>query len=773
MGRSHQQIGLILLLSGIALALPLPGHALPILPCMENDTAVTVALTQARKSGRCYLVNSETDKPGSLYKQKSDELSPGRYRFHVLLARAPLGDNYNSAIEMTVFAGQVSCTVSPLKFAIADEFIDCPVDFTLTAPQRISCGVAWSISPLARDAYKSEKDPEQDGEGDDRPGIPAPAADGTNALIDLATAPHHLAAMGMVLEKRCPVTITTVHTDKITYHPGEPAGLDLTLSNSRLEPANVQLRLQLISDLATVQEVSTSPLTVPAGGLLPWHASFPTRELSWGVEVRATVTCDAYSESVGTVVTVTDNYWTTAAMGGHGPLNDNYDTKAGAENRIAAWLDDGINGFECFFWAPCDFSDFTPDTERFLSGQTQYRATQTSTKNLIAAAHAHGMAATVYANLWCVDGVTGFETFRKHPEWFVNPPMAINYLDRYPLVASGQLSNESDLGFIHIDLDQAHPEASLPAISLHAKELIASHQIFGWDGVRYDSYYSNDWVREATQRVRAQVEAVVPTYRFGYNTFPEWDANAKALDVMYQGGSMAMLEYVRQDSYPELMKYADELLKCRNLVWPHGGQLGVLYSPPRRPDWQPPTPLAAEEAQRATSLDAVYVSSILLATGCHPYYNRLECAIGDFQRCGLRFSGVLWDNHLRTIPDPSKIIQLGNGANPLRWQQMVSSMPLNAHRTRLVLQLLNIDPGYTLYQNSALKTPSPLRNLPITVNLPAGAKISGAWCVTAVPTPQAIALTTTQNGTTAIVTVPEVRFWNAIVIEYTDEKGSA
>ncbi len=175
------------------------------------------------------------------------------------------------------------------------------------------------------------------------------------------------------------------------------------------------------------------------------------------------------------------------------------------------------NHFEVFAWAPCDYSEMTPDTEFFLSGQTQYHGSVSAFKALLAEAHKVGVKGITYGKA-CAGGIAGWETFRKHPDFFGIAAWAGVSSDRIGVFnCERMLRNEHSL---------AGPEkgewqdwqsawvnaASDAAVDLGADEIIASARMFGWDGVRWDGHFVGNMVR-----FKKRVDAALPNFIHGYN----------------------------------------------------------------------------------------------------------------------------------------------------------------------------------------------------------------------------------------------------------------
>jgi len=733
--------------------------------CVPHTVASREYVAQALAAGRCFATETDHSLHGMLCTGVSAApLVAGRYRLHVPLAMAPLSDLNTSAISITIMTGNTHRSITMLNFPVADEFVDCPVDFVIPGGTTAPFSVGWSLeSEQAKKNKTAATQPEAPKDGDlggpdAEPGgliledeLPKPDGEGMIAVKELGKIHYHLAATGIHIERLCPVAVTAVTTNKVVYAPGEKGAISVALENTADILQKVSFTLELVSGLVTTTPLHDEVMTLAPGEKKLWTGTLATDNLAWGTDLQAKITtADGLTTMGATTFSVTKNFWETAFVKGI-MFTDLYADPHVAEESVREARAQGFTAFECFFWAPDEFGDFTPDSENYLSAQTQYRESVSGTKNLIRFAHANGMASTVYSNLWGSDGPAGFELMRKHPEWFSGADVASDWLENWPIMEKG------------VDF-QVWPESwlfqdarSLPAMQVHAETLIASHNLFGWDATRYDSYYSSEWTKKATAKVRELVEKSAPNYQWGYNSFATQDEQVGALDIMVGGGGLIMEEASREVAkHPSpFSTYIANLTSYRDLVWPHHGHLGLCYDPPRK----------------STPLDALYLTSMLLACGCHPYYGTLEDQLGPHAQFALRYAELLYNNRARPLKDAAKVITLPPTAQLSEWQHLARTVDMGARRHRLVLHLLPSPVVDSTLTNFAMKLQPPLRKFPLGIKLPANAVVTGAWDLC----PTAMLMATplerrVQQGTLAL-TIPEVRFWNIIVIDYDADEG--
>jgi hypothetical protein len=743
----------LLLLAGFAHA------AFVSAPIVADGKAAQAAFTKSKAEGRCWATDIFHPLKGTLFTGASEGVLPaGRYRLHVPLSMAPLGDLNVSAIAITVSAGDARRTLGMLNFAMPDEFTDITLDFTAPGGAVAPIGVSWALDSERAKKNKTAAttpevplDPEDEDDAPLELEPPRPDADGMVPMRELSRFRARLAATGVTIERLAPLTVE-VRTPKVVYRTKDAAMASVTVRNVSDVPQTVTLQVAAVGGAATVHPVHAEPLTIPPRESTTWTGPVPLAGLYWGAELRATVkTADGREATGSAVFGVADNIWETALMAPI-TMTDSFADAANAEQRVRQMRAEGFTGFEAFFWAPDDFGDFTPDTENYLSGQTLYRESVSGTKNLIRAAHAQGLCATTYANLWGSDGASGFELMRKHPEWIANADFASDWLENWGLMEEGKVRFE-----LWALTSFKQDDTTLPAMQVHADELIRSHRIFGWDAIRYDSYYSTPWTKAATALTRQGVEAAVPGYQFGYNSFADQDEKAGALDVMVGGGGLVMEESARSiaKNPASIAGYEGRLAALRDIVWPHNGHFGLCY------DVSQKMPLACDE---------VYLSSIALACGAHPYYGRLEEPLGHHMTFALRYAEFLYHNRMRPLKQPAGVVAFGGAPALLDWTRLARRVDLGGDAHRLVLHLIPTPAIDLSMTNAALKVPTPLRTLPITLTLPADARVTAAWNLCPIAAEPCTALPW-KGGATVTLTVPEVRFWNAIVIDYTAKEG--
>jgi len=755
----HRLIGIVLLL-----VFGLPCWSAPNIPTLPDAATATARLTQALAAGRCYVADLGTGTSGTLVKGSSQVGLPrGMYRLHCPLAMAPLGDLRVSEISITIRAGASTRTLRMIYFPSADEFVDFPLEFAAAGTNATPISVSWAIEGHRAKINRTNTgdlpaDPEQ-GEAVADDNLPEMGEDATIGLADLAKVKYHLAALPLYLESLGPLD-ATVAVDKIVYKPGEQGTASVTLKNLADTPQRAQLHVELLSGLQERAEVAAQLLDVPAHGERTWSGPFTIGNRYWGAEIRATVQVgEAHANSKSAVFAIAKNMWEVAVVAGTN-YTYRFQDRDVAERTIDELRTAGFTALESGFWAPDDFLGFVPDKELYYGGHLCYKNSTSGTKNYLDCAHKYGMRAAVYSLTWGGSGPPVFEQMRLHPDWFTDAEFYADWLENWPMMEREQIppmavwpsagiSSGNDAGFL----------------KRHAEQFVASHRQIGWDATRYDVYTDIDpWVISATKRVRAMVAKEEPDYQWGFNTEVSEKVPPAHLDVMLGNGGLLMNEELRNISRGRgsFAAYLKEALYYRDIVWAHNGHLGICYDAPSGVQLQ-------AGGVYATKLDAVYQNILLLAAGGHPFYSSLERSIGQYNLFALRYAEFIWNNSMRPLKNPA-VIAVPANTELMAWQTLARKLDLPDGRHRLVVHLIN-PPARDDAHDPAMSVRPPMRNLPLTITLPEGAKVDGAYTLTAQPVMRQESLPLHQNGPALTLTIPEVRLWTVVVVEYSGKAG--
>ena len=456
------------------------------IPAARDAADSAARVERALTAGDAYLRDLGQPERSTIFTGKLS-VPRGRYRLHAPMAVHPFGDLVTAWLKITLQAGQGERTFNTLAFGKADEFTDLTLDFASTGP-KLPVTVTWALegkgSTVAQaKATVAPKDVPL-GLGDDGKDetVTLNTLEDPDAAQPIENARNMAACLmlrGIHVEPLSPVAIASVEVNKITYKRGEQGKVVVALRNAGAADQTVALAVDVEGGLDAKWPVKTEAVTVPAGGALNWTGVFATDALSWGCALHVTATVQGYPPETGNAMfSVPDRLWDTAIMA-HCPaqMTQGFGSMDHAREAATELKEKGFNGFEAYFWAPCDFLDYTPKTERFFSGQTAYCQTITGTRNIIAACHELGIFATFYANLWGGSGEPAFEVMRRHPEWFGSANFHSGALDDAPLMAAGVLRGPGHKVWSY---NQLNDKAGMGLFDYHVDQILGTRKMFGW-----------------------------------------------------------------------------------------------------------------------------------------------------------------------------------------------------------------------------------------------------------------------------------------------------
>jgi len=734
---------------------------------LAKRTAFASDLTRGRK-GEVFV--GETD----------GALPPGRYRLHAQVAIAPLGNIITAPVRIILQVGERQKTFPTVFFAANDQFTDLTMDFGLGGAAEMAVKVAWDVPNSKLDPKLADKRSVAVFQEGKRKGGTADGADAlleddpdgdtfekelessdTVPLDEAKATRYRLMVTGVLIERLCPVEITELRVSKVIYKPREKGSVSVELANRGAETASGRLKLELHAGFAPARTLIETDVSIRAGKTLKRDFSdlLSTEGLRFGAEVRAVLLVPGASPEVARdCFGVTDNFW---ELGHHTFTGSTvvFHDLAHARRSAREWRDGGTTVVEALFWGPCDMLDFTPDTEYFFGGQGGYAGTITGTKNLIQACHERGLSVVFYANLYGGSGPPGLNVERQHPFWFGGSGFDNLILDNWDLLGAhtdmqGKQIRAPGVTWCH---NCGNFGGIQKLIELHAKEVVATIKMFGWDGIRYDSAYCRGWSAKGWRHVRSVVSKEFPNFRFGYNSFAPNGARALALDDMVSGGGSIMGEGLRLERQLDLIKWAGQVMDWRDFTWPYGGAVQPLYHSP------------------GTELDKIMQACVWLACGAqYGGHQGPDTALGNFASYAIRYSEVFYNQKLKRLARPKEVIAFGREPGFLFWERMAHTVTLADRQHRLVLNLLNVPSKYKINAGTHDAPPpqydsigkAPVTNLPVTVNLPEGAELRNVYNVCRLNEEWHQPLKSdTMNGKVRFA-VPRVRFWNTIVIDY-------
>ncbi|HUT37199.1 MAG TPA: glutamine amidotransferase [Planctomycetota bacterium] len=568
--------------------------------------------------------------------------------------------------------------------------------------------------------------------------------------------------------------VTAVRLDKVHYLPGEEVKAEVD-ARAVAGAGDFHLTALEVRERSTCRAVFEKDVQL---GEEPTTLSFACKldEAEFGRELLAVVTrqgkvpettpaaladpARGFPGSRSEVFGVSRNVYRvgiTGGAGGHhraGMTAEQFAKTMQANKRAYA------NYFEVFAWAPCDYSEMTPDTEFFLSGQTQYHGSVSAFKALLAEAHKVGVKGITYGKA-CAGGTAGWETFRRHPDFFGIAAWCGVSSDRIGVFnCERMLRNEHSLAGPEAggwqDWQSAWVNAACDAaVDLGADEIAASAKMLGWDGVRWDGHFVGNMAR-----CKKRLNAALPHFVHGYNIafarpgsklfLP--DKNVEDFHECARGHGLMMDESVRDWShtnfspghtrpfYEAICREADYLKRIGGLP------LFITFD-------------MASELDRAYNvlcgLAAGQRYTYLTTPGVWPY--------GDMAKWLTRFSAFVWDDTKR-LKDPEHWLAVGDGKAELWWSESCWLRDVAPGRKQLLVSIVN-PPRYPAFCNRVQLPSAKRSDVRLILTLPEGVKVASAAHLSPdLPAGQE-ALEAQVAGGKCSVVVPRIATWSIVLFD--------
>jgi hypothetical protein len=595
-------------------------------------------------------------------------------------------------------------------------------------------------------------DPDQAGE--DGPGLGEDAPDDAHPVDARALPlPTVLLERLEVATVSGPLIITAMGSDRITYAPGATGSATVSVRNLSAVPQSGTLTVEMTEGLATRTPLWSGPLTVDGGGTLERTLPLAVGLALWGRGIEARMTTPVGEDRGAHAVSVVTNPWMVAFHGQGLPQFGSQhwtpeEAERQAESIAAANRATYCNVYEAFAWAPCDFSEMTPETdEPFYSGQTQYAKRRSALQTLHRVFHQYGIACVTYGKS-CASGLPGMEYALAHPErmnvfspaGFAHEAISVDVIDR--MLEGRYRSHGRDEDFWQYWMSAWTALGNVEAAEDGVDEIARSAKLLGWDAVRYDGHFSA-WrdpamsarlVRHAADRLTRQV----PGFGLGYNymgpqhSTPQGAFGDAELAACARGGGLIMSEYYRGILGPvrdniEHLRWGGDATRL------HGGHwLAILDD---KSDWN---------------------AALTLASGARPMGGSTR-----FNKFATRYSAFILDPAMRRLHRP-EVVLTPVGAARFRWDAFVYEKELSADRTALILQLVNAADSLTFHAAGRPPTGTnpPQTDVAFQLTLPPGYTAESVVACDDASSFQTQAATLTGNR----LTIPQVSLWTLAVV---------
>ena len=370
------------------------------------------------------------------------------------------------------------------------------------------------------------------------------------------------------------------------------------------------------------------------------------------------------------------------------------------------------------------------------SGQMRYHNSAESTKLLIDALHARGIACAFYTKLCTAGGKAGYELYRRHPDWLVPGFFDMAQLDRGDrddnLISWPQLSvpREKDAPFRY-----------------HAQEIVRSIDAFGWTSRDLDS--AMEWLPpEVTQLVKDTVARVHPQFQWGYNMNILGVADHPILPVLCAGRG-----HGHGGSQPQRRPRPLAVRAVRAAAHRNAGH----RASPRRP------PGDHRHGEQDGLRAEIFQEVLLLASQAHPAWGTRN----RFNAFATRYADLLWDNRCTGLNAPEQWIEWGESVGPLyKWGSFVALRRPFEGRTELIYAPDRSAARGPCWLVRRWRRGAARVDLPCAVRVPAGLTVRDVRCVTPEAEPWQAKLPFELKDGRLRLTVPRLRFWDVVVARF-------
>ena len=209
----------------------------------------------------------------------------------------------------------------------------------------------------------------------------------------------------------------SVKAGKIAVKPNSEQSFIITATNSAKELFEGELRTRIEHGAADVIPLETKALKIPAGGNQEISVGWKPAQELWGCSVVADVMAKNQLVATGSdIFVVTDNLRKASPNWG-GTHSTGGNTVEGIRKLANELADNGISIMEVYAWMPSCWGKILPDEEKWRTskGQGPFPESKATLRALIEAAHARGIEVYSYAQS-TFRGPVGFKYLKEHPE---------------------------------------------------------------------------------------------------------------------------------------------------------------------------------------------------------------------------------------------------------------------------------------------------------------------------------------------------------------------
>lgn len=476
---------------------------------------------------------------------------------------------------------------------------------------------------------------------------------------------------------------------KLFNYAGQPVAGEVEVLNNTDAAKTVTVRAWITNGLDAEAGRQEQAVTVPPftrqKATLTWDAKLVQ---PYGHAMSFELVLDGKTVATCTDFFVShDNVWAVGIAGGHpvGYTADHVRDMAGIESAVERFRTNYTNTFEKFFWAPDDFANMTPKTEKWYSGQARYHEQWDRLKHMCEYGLQIGVMPTTYGKS-IGSGSGARDVIREHPEFIQGYGGVMSFSPDTEELAKWDKEDSTwqSTGWANYNMND-------PAVVAYGiNQIFESTKMFGWAGVRFDGHFRantgkmrvGDKIVDFTpdmadaqtaanqHALKEKMWTLDPHFVFGYN-YGECDFSSRIIEnpretiELCADGGHIMDEYAKGNASPShpfrrWADYAHAMAKCAE----QARRLGGHYFPMVNPSG----PVGR------------YQAIFTFAAGAHPNGS------GFYNAFATRYAGLLWDGNLQNVWNPCGLVIVGRG---VMWEDYVREQTLDATHKRLIIHLIN------------------------------------------------------------------------------------
>ncbi|HEY3397515.1 MAG TPA: LamG-like jellyroll fold domain-containing protein [Armatimonadota bacterium] len=601
------------------------------------------------------------------------------------------------------------------------------------------------------------------------------------------------------------VVISEVWPAKLFTRPGQKVKLQVGVASVSATPQTVTLKAFVEAGLGRELPLQEAPLTLAPGEVKELSFDWDPGANLYGFDLVAELRdaqgqlLDRKSESF----LVGKNPYQLGQYAGYASYTWDQDSVISARRHAVMMRSHYIPLSEYWAFNADTFGKCVPDTDKWFvgSGATAYRLDNATTEALMTSCHELGLGVVPYS-LSYVSGYYGTKLALEHPEWMAYDrkgritggveteldELMTRFYNEYPgslddkdlMAAINRFPNEgAGLQISTVNL------ANRDAIKYHAESVAAGVQHFNFDGLRWDGHpqvggpgdpitmgvpelfdlQGKPLVPNTTERDRLSVEntrlvkslvlKVNPDAVFGYNWGLEYQKHGRIRPTDYaeccRDGGTILWESVNSIHDPgspwhRWQDAADMIADEVECPRQNGGFLQVGAFP-----WW-----LAGEVYGKHLLSAIFAARARLfnAPGIETNAPYLHFAA--------RYADLLYDASVARSPEWAAATKVSSPQ--VWWQKYVFERPAPEGK-QIIVHLLN-SPASEFVEIGSTTPPTLLKDVQVSFALPGGQAPKAVYLLSPDRLPLRTPLPATPQGGNLTVTVPELLYWDTLVLQF-------